>query len=389
MDKPTRLVHGGREPRRQHGMVNPPVYHASTVIFPTVDALESAAANPFEGVYYGRFGTPIHFELEGLLAELEGGAGCVTTCSGLAAITVALMSVAEAGGHLLVADNIYLPTRKLCAGMLARLGMTTSFFDPRITPAALAELMRPETVALVLEAPGSLTFEMPDVPALTAVARARDVAVIADNTWATPIGFPAFEHGVDISIQAATKYVVGHADAMLGAVTANESWYATVRRTAVEMGYCAGPDDVYLGLRGLRTLDVRLARHADNALRLCDWLAGRPEVEGLLYPPLPGDPGHAIWRRDFRAACGLFGVQLKPCSRHALTAMLDGLELFGMGFSWGGFESLVLPVNLTGARSATEWTHEGPLLRLHAGLESADDLIADLKAGFDRLASAT
>ncbi len=389
MDKPTRLVHGGREPRRQHGMVNPPVYHASTVIFPTVDALESAAANPFEGVYYGRFGTPIHFELEGLLAELEGGAGCVTTCSGLAAITVALMSVAQAGGHLLVADNIYLPTRKLCAGMLARLGMTTSFFDPRNTPAALAELIRPETVALVLEAPGSLTFEMPDVPALAAVARARDVAVIADNTWATPIGFPAFEHGVDISIQAATKYVVGHADAMLGAVTANESWYATVRRTAVEMGYCAGPDDVYLGLRGLRTLDVRLARHADNALRLCDWLADRPEVAGLLYPPLPDDPGHAIWQRDFRAACGLFGVQLKPCSRQALTAMLDGLALFGMGFSWGGFESLVLPVNLTGARSATEWTHEGPLLRLHAGLESADDLIADLKAGFDRLASAT
>lgn len=387
MDKPTRLVHGGREPRRQHGMVNPPVYHASTVIFPTVDALESAAANPFEGVYYGRFGTPIHFELEGLLAELEGGAGCVTTCSGLAAITVALMSVAQAGGHLLVADNIYLPTRKLCAGMLARLGMTTSFFDPRNTPAALAELIRPETVALVLEAPGSLTFEMPDVPALAAVARARDVAVIADNTWATPIGFPAFEHGVDISIQAATKYVVGHADAMLGAVTANESWYATVRRTAVEMGYCAGPDDVYLGLRGLRTLDVRLARHADNALRLCDWLADRPEVAGLLYPPLPDDPGHAIWQRDFRAACGLFGVQLKPCSRQALTAMLDGLELFGMGFSWGGFESLVLPVNLTGARSATQWTHEGPLLRLHAGLESADDLIADLEAGFDRLAS--
>ncbi|MEQ9131801.1 MAG: cystathionine beta-lyase [Salinisphaeraceae bacterium] len=389
MDKPTRLVHGGRDPRRQHGMVNPPVYHASTVLFPTVDALESAAANPFEGIYYGRFGTPIHFELEGLLAELEGGAGCVTTCSGLAAITVALMSVAQAGGHLLVADNIYLPTRKLCAGLLARMGMTTTFFDPRSNPTALAELMRPETVALVLEAPGSLTFEMPDVPALAAVARARDVAVIADNTWATPIGFPAFEHGVDISIQAATKYVVGHADAMLGAVTANESWYATVRRTAVEMGYCAGPDDVYLGLRGLRTLDVRLARHADNALRLCDWLAARPEVAGLLYPPLPDDPGHAIWQRDFRAACGLFGVQLKPCSRQALTAMLDGLELFGMGFSWGGFESLVLPVNLTGARSATEWAHEGPLLRLHAGLEAADDLIADLEAGFDRLASVT
>lgn len=388
MDKPTRLVHGGRDPRRQHGMVNPPVYHASTVLFPTVDALESAAANPFEGVYYGRFGTPIHFELEGLLAELEGGTGCVTTCSGLAAITVALMSVAKAGGHLLVADNIYLPTRKLCAGMLARMGMTTTFFDPRISPAALAKMIKPETVALTLEAPGSLTFEMPDVPALAAVARARGVAVIADNTWATPIGFPSFEHGVDISIQAATKYVVGHADAMLGAVTANEAWYSTVRRTAVEMGYCAGPDDVYLGLRGLRTLDVRLARHVDNAVRLCDWLAGRQEVERLLYPPLPDDPGHAIWQRDFRAACGLFGVQLKPCSRHALTAMLDGLALFGMGFSWGGFESLVLPVNLTGARSATAWPHEGPLLRLHAGLESADDLIADLKAGFDRLAAA-
>lgn len=388
MQDETRLIHRGRDPARQQGMVNPPVYHASTVLFANLDALEAAKAKPFEGVYYGRYGTPVHRDLEALLAELEGAADAVTTCSGLAAITVALMTVAESGGHLLVADNVYAPTRTLCEGLLARMGVQTSYFDPLIGPEALAGLLRPQTRALVLEAPGSLTFEMPDVPALAAVAHRQGAAVILDNTWASPLCFRAFEHGVDISIQAATKYVVGHADAMLGAVSTTAEYAPRVRRTAVNMGYCAGPDDVYLGLRGLRTLDVRLQRHAANARALCAWLGERDEIVRLMYPPLESDPGHAIWRRDFSGASGLFGAVLAPCSRPALAAMLDGLELFGMGFSWGGYESLILPTNPAANRSVTSWPADGPTLRIHAGLESVDDLIADLAAGFERMAAA-
>lgn len=389
MDDNTRLIHHGRDPERQRGMVNPPVYHASTVVFPTLDALEQAKADPFDGIYYGRFGTPIHRELESLLSELEGAADTVTTCSGLAAITVALMTCAESGGHLLVTDNVYAPTRKLCDDLLARMGMTTTYFDPLIEPDALAELIRPETRVVFLEAPGSLTFEVADVPALTAVAHANDAAVMLDNTWASPLYFPAVEYGVDISIQAATKYVVGHADAMLGAVSANAEYARQVRRTAAIMGYCAGPDDVYLGLRGMRTLRVRLEQHAANARALCDWLNGRDEVVRVLYPPLATDPGHAIWQRDFRGASGLFGVELRACSRKALAAMLDGLELFGMGFSWGGYESLILPTDPGAQRTATCWQAEGTTLRIHAGLESVDDLINDLAAGFERMAAAS
>lgn len=384
MQDDTWLVHGGRDPRRQRGMVNPPVYHASTVLFETVAELEAAAADPLKGVYYGRYGTPLHFAFEEAVARLEGGHGAVTVCSGLAAISTALLSVAESGAHLLVADNVYAPTRKLCDGLLRRLGLETDYFDPDIG-AGIADLIRPGTAAVFLEAPGSLTFEIPDVPAIAAAAHEHGVPVMLDNTWATPLYYPAFERGADISIQAATKYVVGHADAMLGVVTCNAEHHERVRKTAIQLGYCAGPDDVYLGLRGLRTLGVRLERHAANAAALCDWLAGRPEVARLLYPPRPDDPYQELWRRDFTGASGLFGVVLKPCDKQALAAMLDGLELFGMGFSWGGYESLILPVDPAKYRSATQWTESGPLLRIHAGLEDVGDLIADLEAGFQRL----
>lgn len=384
MHDDTWLIHGGRDPRRQQGMVNPPVYHASTVLFETVEALEAAAANPLQGVYYGRYGTPLHFDLEQAVARLEGGHAAVTTCSGLAAISVALFAFAEAGAHLLVADNVYAPTRKLCDGLLRRLGVTTTYFDPD-AGAGVAGLIRPETAAVFLEVPGSLTFEIPDVPAVAAAARERGVPVLLDNTWATPLHYPAFERGADVSIQAATKYLVGHADAMLGLVTGGAEHHERLRRTAIQLGYCAGPDDVYLGLRGLRTLRVRLERHAANAAALCDWLAARPEVDRLLYPPRADDPYHELWRRDFTGASGLFGVVLKPCGKNALAAMLDGLELFGMGFSWGGYESLILPVDPAKHRSATQWPEAGPLLRIHAGLEDVGDLIADLEAGFQRL----
>lgn len=386
MHDDTWLIHGGRDPRRQQGMVNPPVYHASTVLFETVAELEAAAAKPLEGVYYGRFGTPVHFDFEEVVARLEGGHAAVSACSGLAAISVALLSFAESGAHLLVADNVYGPTRKLCDGLLRRLGVTTTYFDPDVG-ADIAGLIRRETAAVFLEAPGSLTFEIPDVPAVAAAAHERDVPVLIDNTWATPLYYPAFEHGADISIQAATKYLVGHADAMLGVVTGSDRYHERLRWTAIQLGYCAGPDDVYLGLRGLRTLSVRLQRHAANAAALCDWLAGRPEVDRLLYPPRADDPYHELWRRDFSGASGLFGVVLKPCDKAALAAMLDGLELFGMGFSWGGYESLILPVDAAVHRSVTPWRGPGPLIRIHAGLEDVDDLIADLEPGFRRLAA--
>lgn len=384
MQDDTHLVHGGRDPSAQQGMVNPPVYHASTVLFPTVDALRKAAANPFEGVYYGRYGTPVHFALEAAVAELEGAHGAVTTCSGLAAITVALMSVAEAGGHLLVTDNVYGPTRQLCDGLLARLGVETTYFDPLIGE-GIASLIQPNTRAVFLEAPGSLSFEMADVPAISKVAHAHDCRVLLDNTWATPLYFRAFEHGVDISIHAATKYIVGHADAMLGLVSCNEQTYKSIRKTALELGYCAGPDDVYLGLRGLRTLSVRLRQHQATALALCQWLQAQPQVQRVLYPALVGDAGHALWQRDFTGASGLFSVVLNPVDDAAVAAMLDGLKLFGMGFSWGGYESLVLPTNPGNYRSVTQWSGPGPTLRIHAGLEDAQDLIDDLAEGFERL----
>ncbi len=384
MKKSTRLIEKGRAGSEHHGVVNPPVYHASTVLFPTVRALKQASANPFEGVYYGRFGTPTHFALEQAVAELEGGHASVTTSSGLAAISTALLALAGAGDHVLIADSVYGPTRKFCDGMLRRLGVEVEYYDPLIG-AGIAAFIRPNTRALFMESPGSLTFETQDVPALCAAAREKGVTSLLDNTWATPLLFPAFAHGVDVSIHAATKYIVGHADAMLGLVVCNEASYQAIKSTAVTLGQCAGPDDVYLGLRGLRTLDVRLKQHAANAMALCEWLVAQPEVERILYPAWPEDSGHALWARDFGGASGLFGVVLEAStSETAVTAMLDGMQLFGMGYSWGGFESLMLPTWPAQSRSVTQWD-TGPCLRIHAGLEAVEDLVIDLESGFRRL----
>ena len=385
MKRATRLVHAGRDPAAQQGMVNPPVYHASTVIFESLDALEQASKNPFEGMYYGRNGTPVQFAFESAVAEMEGAFGAVTTCSGLAAITAALMSVAEQGAHFLVTDNVYGPTRKLCDGLLRRLGVTTEYFDPTLSAEALEERITPATRVLFLEAPGSLTFEISDVPALAEVAHRHDVPVMADNTWATPLYFNALEHGVDVSIHAATKYLVGHADAMLGVINCNEAHYMAVRKSAAGMGYCAGPDDIYLGLRGLRTLGQRLPTHEATALALADWLAEQPEVARVLHPARADHPQHDLFVRDFTGSSGLFAVVLKPVGRDGLASMLDDLELFGMGFSWGGYESLVLAVDPSHSRTATRWGEHGPTLRIHAGLEDSQDLIDDLAAGLKRL----
>lgn len=383
-DPTTRLAHSGRHPARDAGLVNTPVYRGSTVLFPTLDALEAATARPYEGVFYGRFGTPTRFDFEAAVAEADGQDDAVAVCSGLAACVVAILSQVQAGDRVLVPDSVYWPTRHVCDTVLARFGVETAYYDPLLGGDIRAQLT-PNTRVLFLESPGSLSFEVQDVPALCAVAREAGCVTVLDNTWATPLGFDAAGHGVDLVVHAATKYIVGHSDAMLGTVSGPQAQIDRVRRTAQALGHSASPDDCWLGLRGLRTLAVRLRQHADTARRLCDWLDAQPEVVAIRWPAWPQDPGHAIWRRDFTAASGLFSVMLRPCPRAALAAMLDGMALFAMGYSWGGYESLMLPVKPGEARSVTDWTHEGPTLRIHVGLEAADDLIADLDAGFERL----
>ena len=377
----TVLVTAGRHPHENHGFVNPPVIHASTVLFETVDAMASKGAR----YTYGRRGTPTSEALEEALDALEGSAGSVLAPSGLGAISIALLSCLSAGDHLLVTDSVYQPTRHLCDTVLSRLGIETSYFDPLIG-ADIGSVMRENTRAVFLEAPGSQTFEMQDVPAITAAAKARGATVLMDNTWATPLFFKPLAHGVDLSIQAGTKYIVGHSDVMLGTVSANEGAWKALKATHGAMGQAVGPDDIYLALRGLRTMGVRLARHQESALKVARWLEGRPEVARVLYPALESDPGHALWRRDFAGASGLLGIVLHDVPMERVKAMLDGLGLFGLGYSWGGFESLAIFADPRGYRPAPSWEAEGPLLRFHIGLEDVEDLIADLAAGFDRLA---
>ncbi|WP_423823759.1 cystathionine beta-lyase [Salinisphaera sp. SPP-AMP-43] len=388
MKNATRLVHAGRRPADHHGMVNTPVYHASTVLFDSLAAFDASNADPFAGVHYGRLGTPTQFAFEQAVADLENAHGAVSTCSGLAAIATALLSVVEAGSHVLVADNVYGPTRKFCDGLLARMGVTTEYFDPLIDAETLAGRYRETTSALFLEAPGSLTFEISDVPGLAATARERGVTVIADNTWATPVYFDAFAHGIDLSVHAATKYIVGHSDAMLGVISCrDEAHFKAVRHTSIALGYCAGPDDVYLGARGLRTLGQRLPVHEANGLALANWLAEQPAVTRVIHPARADHPQHELWKRDFSGASGLFAIELVPAKRERLAALIDGLAYYGLGASWGGYESLVLPVDPGSSRSATHWDAQGPLLRIHAGLEAIDDLIDDMAAGLARYQS--
>jgi len=376
----TRLAHAGREPARQHGFVNTPIYRGSTVLFPSVAALE---AND-QDFTYGRLGTPTVKALETAIAELEGGHRTLLTPSGLSAIATALLAFVAAGDEVLVADTVYRPTRRFCDSVLRRLGVTIIYYNP-VIGGAIKDLITKKTRVVFAESPGSQTFEVQDMPAIAAAAHAAGARVILDNTWATPLYFKSFAHGADVSIQAATKYIVGHADAMLGAITTTEETTPAVAKTHEDLGLCPGPEDVYLGLRGLRSLGVRLERHQKSALELARWLAERPEVARVLHPALPSHPSHALWKRDFTGSSGLFSIVLKPVSHESLAAMLDGLELFGMGYSWGGFESLILPFDPRAYRTATTWQAEGPAVRLHVGLEDVDDLKADLDAGFARL----
>jgi len=379
----TLIVTLGRNPDANFGIVNPPVYHASTVLYPSVEALKTHS----QPVTYGRRGTPTSFALQDAIAALEGGYKTLLTPSGLSAVSTALLSHLRAGDHLLMVDSVYGPTRHFCDTMLTAHGIEVEYYDPLIGSGIKAKL-RGNTKVVFVESPGSLTFEVQDIPAIAEVARQAGARVIMDNTWASPLFFKPFEHGVDISVQAVTKYICGHSDVMMGAITANESaWKATLAGHGAS-GLCAGPDDIYLALRGLRTLSVRLERHMKTGLHLAEWLQARPEVARVIHPALPGDKGHALWKRDFTGASGLFSIVLKPCSETVLAAMLDHLELFGMGYSWGGFESLIIPSDPNEVRSATRFEAEGPLLRIHAGLEDAGDLITDLEAGFARLKAA-
>jgi cystathionine beta-lyase len=376
----TRLAHAGRDPERYQGFVNTPIYRGSTVLYPTMACLEENA----QDYSYGRLGTPTVQALRSMVAELEGGHATLLTPSGLSAISTALLAFVSSGGEILVSDSVYRPTRRFCDNVLKRLGVRTTYYDPLIG-SGIDMLLTDTTRVVFTESPGSQTFEVQDIPVIAEAAHARGAVLVMDNTWATPLYFKPFAHGVDVSIQAATKYIVGHADAMLGAITASKESAPAVARTHDEFGLCPGPEDVYLGLRGMRSLSVRLERHQRSGLEIAEWLAGRPEVARVIHPALPGHPGYDLWRRDFTGASGLFSIVLKPYAHDAVAAMLDGLELFGMGYSWGGYESLILPFNPTTYRSATVWHGEGPALRLHIGLEDVDDLKADLDAGFARL----
>jgi len=381
----TRLVTGGRDPFAFHGFVNPPVVHASTVLYPTAEDYVLHRTK----YTYGRRGTPTSEAFEAALRDIEGPdcAGVVLLPSGLAAISVALLSVVQAGDHVLVTDSAYLPSRKFCDGVLSRYGVTTTYYDP-LVGSGIAALMQPNTRAVFVESPGSLSFEMQDIPAIAAAAHAKSALVLMDNTWATPLYFRPFDKGVDLSIQAGTKYIGGHSDLMLGTVSANAATWQRLKDTSGLMGQCVAPDDMYLGLRGLRTMGVRLKRHYEAGVTVARWLAKRPEIARVLHPALEDHPGHAIWKRDFSGASGLFSIVFKPMPVAAAHAFINALSLFGIGASWGGYESLAVPFDCTSFRTATKWSPEGPTVRLHIGLEDVSDLTADLERGFAALAAA-
>ncbi|RTL81408.1 MAG: cystathionine beta-lyase [Hyphomicrobiales bacterium] len=379
----TLVTQAGRAPFDHFGFVNPPVYRGSTVLFPTMGDLE-LLRQPYT---YGTKGTPTTRALEGAWSEIAGAADTVLVPSGLAAIALALLTATKAGAHLLVTDSAYSPTRAFCDGFLARFGVTTEYYDPAVG-AGIATLIRPETTAVLVESPGSQSMEIQDVPAISAAAREKGVCVVIDNTWATPLLFPPHERGCDLAIEAGTKYLSGHSDILIGLVSANAKWAKRLRHTFNLFAMGAGPDDAALALRGMRTMALRLKAQGRAALDIAHWLAARPEVVRVLHPALPSHPGHDIWKRDFSGSSGVFSIILKPAPKEAVEAFVDGLELFGIGYSWGGYESLILPFDCAPYRTATRWAPEGPALRFSIGLEDVADLKDDLDAGFARLGDA-
>jgi cysteine-S-conjugate beta-lyase len=383
----TKIVTSGRRKEWTGAVVNPPVWRASTILYDSVTDLKRGTTTNADGkMFYGRRGTPTQWSLAEALTELEPGAeGTLLFPSGVAAVTTALLSVLAPGDELLMTDSAYDPTRSFCDGMLKRMGITTTYYDPLIG-AGIEALVTPNTRAIFMESPGSLTFEVQDVPAIVSVAKRHGIATLIDNTWATSLYFQPLSLGVDMSILACTKYIVGHSDVMAGSVTANKASHRGLRMAAQQLGQCLSPDDAFLAARGLRTLSVRLQQHQESALKIARWLADQPHVARVLHPALASCPGHDIWQRDFKGSSGLFSFVLKGGDDAAAAALIDGLTLFGIGYSWGGYESLALPVWPEKHRSVTSWHAEGPVIRLQIGLEDADDLIADLAAGLRRFA---
>lgn len=378
------LIHLGRDNQSSGRAVNLPMYQASTMLFNTLEEFEAARSSKYEKgtLYYGRYGTPATFELEKMMSELEQGAGCIAVSSGLTACVISLMAFAEAGANVLVADTVYGPTRMFCDNVLTRYGVSVTYFDPMVG-AGLADLIQENTQAVFFEAPGSSTFEVPDIPAITAVTKKAGITSILDGTWSTPLYCQPLMLGVDVVVHSGSKYISGHSDAMLGfIVTAAEEDYHKARKMSLSFGDRAGANDVFLALRGLRTLSVRLRQHSENTLKCITWLEKQPEVVRILHPSHSDCPGHEFWLRDFKGASGLFSVVFKAGTEEKVRTVVNNLTLFGIGLSWGGFESLAIPVDPTPFRTATTWVSEGPIIRFNIGLEDADSLISDLDAAF-------
>ncbi|MFI3275358.1 cystathionine beta-lyase [Vibrio sp.] len=386
-NKTTKLITAGRDKKWTNGVVNPPVQRASTVVFNSVEEKRKATINRAnKTLFYGRRGTNTHFAFQDAMVEVEGGAGCALYPCGTAAISNAILSFVETGDHILMVDTCYEPTRDFCDTIMKKMGVETTYYEPTIGE-GIQDLIKPNTKVLFTESPGSVTMEVQDIPTLARIAHEHDIIVMLDNTWAAGVNFSPFDFGVDISIQAATKYIVGHSDVMLGTAVANEKCWDQLREQSYLMGQCVSPDDAYLGLRGIRTLDVRLRQHAESSLKVAKWLEARPEVDHVRHPALESCPGHEFFMRDFTGGNGLFSFVLKNSNTKATTALLDGMTHFSMGYSWGGFESLILanePSSFDSLRTVANPNFEGTLIRVHIGLEDVDDLIADLEAGLER-----
>ncbi|WP_373929818.1 cystathionine beta-lyase [Vibrio cyclitrophicus] len=386
-NKTTKLITAGRDKKWTNGVVNPPVQRASTVVFNSVEEKRKATINRAnKTLFYGRRGTTTHFAFQDAMVEVERGAGCALYPCGTAAISNAILSFVETGDHILMVDTCYEPTRDFCDTIMKKMGVETTYYEPTIGE-GIQDLIKPNTKVLFTESPGSVTMEVQDIPTLARIAHEHDIIVMLDNTWAAGVNFSPFDFGVDISIQAATKYIVGHSDVMLGTAVANEKCWDQLREQSYLMGQCVSPDDAYLGLRGIRTLDVRLRQHAESSLKVAKWLESRPEVNHVRHPALESCPGHEFFKRDFTGGNGLFSFVLNNSNIKATTALLDGMTHFSMGYSWGGFESLILanePSSFDSLRTVANPNFEGTLIRVHIGLEDVDDLIADLEAGLER-----
>lgn len=383
----TKLVHLGHNPLSNHGAVNPPIYRASTILHPTLDSWEKALQPGFTGYRYGRHETPTSRSVESAISGLYNADYCVCVCSGMTAITLAILGLCKTGDHILIPDSVYGPVRVFCKDVLPRYGIASEYYDP-VIGAGIERLIRPETSLVYTESPGSLTFEIQDIPAIVCAAKTHGVKVVTDNTWATALYMNPLDHDVDVVVEAATKYISGHSDALMGALVARGQLGQQLYATAKMMGMCSGSEELYSTQRGLRTMALRLNSSGATGLKVAQWLAGRPEVLRVLHPALPDNPGYAIWKRDFIGCSGLFSVQLHPVPKAALAAFFDNLSLFGLGASWGGYESLVIPASPANIRTAVPWKDDGPIVRIYTGLEDAMDLLSDLEFGLERMADA-